>query len=183
MASRRGGNFKVVAAGGVIAAALYIGSQMRGPGAGGENVGLDADPGATVDDTPPPGVAPDLELPEQTEPGMETAGQETAGQETDLVEELEVAERIEDGGAPPLIAVLVKEGEYLVAAPGKQTEVMPLDRVAAAARRTTGAEQGIRVRIEYHESARVTDEERLLAALSDAGIPGEAIQKKDAFAP
>lgn len=166
MASRRGGGMKVVAVGGVLAAALYIGSQMRGPGAGGENVGLDNQPaaGEVAGDRPTPGELPDLDLPEQSEPDV------------DLVDDLAAVT------PPPMIAVLVKADEYLVAAPGRETRALSLDGVVDEAKRTTGSEEGIRVRIEYHESARVADEEQLLAALDAAAIPSESIQKKDEFA-
>ena len=169
--AKRGGNTKLILGGGAVAALLYLGMQMRGPGAGGDAAG-NAPAVATTEqpaEEMTPGEEPDLELPEQSEPGM------SAEEDIDLVDDLAKVK------PPEMIAVQVREGAYLVAAPGRDIEEMTLDGVVAEAKRTTGSEAGIRVQIEYHDSARVADEERLLAALAEAEIANEAIQKKDEY--
>ena len=153
----------VIGAGAILAAGIYLGSQFRGIGAGGDGVGAGR-PGeaeTVVSAMPVPGAEPDLELPPQTEPGFESDPPMSDGGSS---------------GAPRMVAVLVGEGQYLISIDGQPAQRATLEEIAEFARKTTGTEEGLRVQIRYDESARGVDDERLKAQLASADIASSAIQ-------
>ena len=163
----------VVAAGGILAVGIYLGSLFRGPGAGGDAVGTGQPGTAEQSDTmviaqPTPGVEPDLELPEQSEPDfasdppIEPAAPEQAAPEPT--------------GPPEMIAVLVGEEQYLISVDRRAPQRATLEQIAEIAQTTTGTPQGLRVQIRYDESARVIDDKRLKETLEGAGIGSTATQ-------
>ena len=169
----------VIAAGGLIAVGMYLAGDWNGPGAGGEGEGF----GSTTDSSAvtlgegqpavgAPGEAPDLPLPEQREPGAAPDG-------ITQVDDALPASEPQEVGPPETVTIEIREEEYLVSIDGRPSQVMTLEEIGKLAGETTGSANGIRVRLQYHTSARGLDENRLLQTLQAADIAGEAIQKLD----
>ena len=85
-------------------------------------------------------------------------------------------------GPPEMIAVLIRDDAFLVARPDVNGSMaMALPEIADLAKSTVGTEEGIRVRVQRHVSARTGDQQRLYQALTNAGIKPEQLQKISEF--
>lgn len=166
--SSKRGTAMTVGAVGLLGVGIWLGSQFDGFGPGGVSEGFgtaETEPPAEVMATTPiPGERPDLELPPQTEPGMAE----------EPIEEVVIAS--DPDGAPEMVAVQVREGQYLLSYDGRPAQEATLDQIAAAAESTTGTREGLRVRIHYHESARGVDDNALKERLAQIGLEQSAIQ-------
>lgn len=157
---------RLIAAGGILAAGLYLGSQFRGAGIGGEGVGVDppsGEPAAETVETPEPGVDPAVDLPPQSEPPVS--------------EELADGTIDEPAGPPAVIDVVIGADAYEVRRDGGEPELMTVEEVAELAATTTGTENGVRVRLSEGPTARVADLENLRRELAGAGVAMDAVQQ------
>ena len=77
-----------------------------------------------------------------------------------------------------MLNVVIDEHMYLVQDSGNETEVwrpVELKQLIEAAQQTTGDSNGIRVRIQKKVTSRASAEQRILAALQQAGISSDAV--------
>ncbi len=92
----------------------------------------------------------------------------------------------EAGGLPELLEIRIEERSYSVRDARDENQpyqTVDLPQLIEQVRRTPGNADGVRVRIVRTAPARYTTETRLYEALERAGIPNDAIQKRDDFKP
>ena len=84
------------------------------------------------------------------------------------------------------LGILIDERSYLLKIPGTPQDIFrpsTLDRVVQLAKMVSGDVNGIRVVILRRETARVTAEQNLKAALVEAGISANAVYMPNHFTP
>ena len=84
------------------------------------------------------------------------------------------------------MGILIDERSYLLKIPGTPQDIFrpsTLDRVVQLAKMVSGDVNGIRVVILRRETARVTAEQNLKAALVEAGISANAVYMPNHFTP
>lgn len=148
------GSVTSVAALAVLGVGIYLGTKMKSPGPGGEEVSQS--PNAA---TSPTAAVVQEDPPEQPpEPPLLPSG------------------------PPNMITVLIRDDGFVVSRPDEEGSLaMALPEVADLAATTTGTAEGIRVRIERHVTATAGSQQQLYQALAQVGVKPEQMQQISEF--